>query len=321
MENAAHTLYGYAMSKAGLDRCTALATPTLLIAANLPDVDAISIFGGPESYFTHHRGFTHSLAGITVLSIVLSLLIFLYDKKIRLKRHADAKPVSFSGLLLISFLGTLSHLVLDFTNSYGVRPFLPWSSHWYYGDLAYIVDPWILLILFAGFLFSRGRPRASKISLALIAVYWIVLAAFHHAAVLNAECVYPSARISAIPTFANPFVWQIIGESPSTWITAKENLMKKEISPLGSFQKPNLGTILDKIAETKIGKNYLGFARFNQISMTEKSNQIDVSMRDLRFGVGAIFTLRPHDQILAEKFIRFRSMRPRRYSLQIGSPQ
>jgi inner membrane protein len=36
---------------------------------------------------------------------------------------------------------------MDFTNSYGVRPLLPFNNRWFYGDLAFVADPWIWLIL------------------------------------------------------------------------------------------------------------------------------------------------------------------------------
>jgi inner membrane protein len=36
---------------------------------------------------------------------------------------------------------------MDFTNSYGVRPFRPFSNRWLYGDIVFVVDPWIWLIL------------------------------------------------------------------------------------------------------------------------------------------------------------------------------
>jgi inner membrane protein len=36
---------------------------------------------------------------------------------------------------------------MDFTNVYGVRPLVPFSSRWFYGDLIFVVDPWIWLIL------------------------------------------------------------------------------------------------------------------------------------------------------------------------------
>ena len=50
-------------------------------------------------------------------------------------------------LLLASLIVTATHPILDWTNSYGVRFFLPWSSKWFYGDLVYIVDPYLWLIL------------------------------------------------------------------------------------------------------------------------------------------------------------------------------
>ena len=36
---------------------------------------------------------------------------------------------------------------MDWTNNYGVRPLLPWSGRWFYGDLVFIADPYIWLVL------------------------------------------------------------------------------------------------------------------------------------------------------------------------------
>ena len=46
MDNLTHTLYGLALARTGLHRTTPRATLTLLVGANLPDVDFISIFWG-----------------------------------------------------------------------------------------------------------------------------------------------------------------------------------------------------------------------------------------------------------------------------------
>jgi hypothetical protein len=42
MENLTHTFVGAALAECGLKRVTPLATTTLLIAANLPDIDVVS---------------------------------------------------------------------------------------------------------------------------------------------------------------------------------------------------------------------------------------------------------------------------------------
>ena len=42
MDDLAHTLAGLALAEAGLERRTALGAATLVIGANLPDVDALA---------------------------------------------------------------------------------------------------------------------------------------------------------------------------------------------------------------------------------------------------------------------------------------
>src|SRR4029078_9230702 len=58
-------------------------------------------------------------------------------------------------------MAAATHPLLDWTNNYGVRPLLPWSGRWFYGDLVYIVDPyiWLLLGVPAFLLTSNTRAR------------------------------------------------------------------------------------------------------------------------------------------------------------------
>ena len=62
MEPITHFLTGACLGRSGFNRKTALATATMVIAAELPDVDFAWWFKGPVSYFARHRGWTHSLA-------------------------------------------------------------------------------------------------------------------------------------------------------------------------------------------------------------------------------------------------------------------
>jgi inner membrane protein len=64
---------------------------------------------------------------------------------------------------------------MDWTNNYGLRPFLPWSGRWFYGDLVFIVDPYILLLAGgAAFLGTRaGWPK--MVPWALLATTFVVL--------------------------------------------------------------------------------------------------------------------------------------------------
>lgn len=147
MDNITHSLLGLAAAKAGLERLSPAATAVCIIAANAPDSDILAVFGGRWFYLHHHRGITHSIVGTLALAFLIPILFWLGD---RLIARVRARPpsVRFKGLLLASLIVSASHPLLDWTNNYGVRPLLPWSAQWFYGDLVFIMDP--LLWLFLG---------------------------------------------------------------------------------------------------------------------------------------------------------------------------
>ena len=148
MENFAHTLLGLSLAKAGLERTTPLGTTALVLASNLPDVDVLVRVGGDtSSYLEYHRGFTHSFVGLALLALMLTLVLTLIDRRLRLRRDHRSRPVRPFRLFWLAYLGGLGHAFMDFTNNYGVRPLEPFSRQWYYGDFVFVVDPWIWLIL------------------------------------------------------------------------------------------------------------------------------------------------------------------------------
>ncbi len=159
MDNLTHTLVGAALAESGLKRYTPLATPTLLIAANLPDIDIISGVFGPAAYLEWHRGLTHSLIGFPIVAFLLAAAVhFLSRGRARFWR-----------LLGLSLIGTATHPLLDFTNSYGWRPFLPFSDRWYFADLAFVIDPWIWLGIGGAVFLARSETRRSLLGWGILA--------------------------------------------------------------------------------------------------------------------------------------------------------
>jgi len=60
LDNICHTLVGAALGETGLRRTTPLAMATLLVGANLPDVDAVTyMFADAPTSFEFRRGWTH----------------------------------------------------------------------------------------------------------------------------------------------------------------------------------------------------------------------------------------------------------------------
>ena len=162
MDNVTHSLFGLCLAKAGLERSTPLATATLVISSNLPDIDAVMRVGGSLSHLEYHRGITHSFVGLAVLAALFTFLLTVIDRGYRTRRDPFGRPIRPPTVFFLAYLGGLGHLFMDFTNSYGVRPLLPFSDRWFYGDLAFVADPWIWLILGSAsvWLTAKGLPRA-----------------------------------------------------------------------------------------------------------------------------------------------------------------
>src|SRR5207237_9265026 len=54
------------------------------------------------------------------------------------------RPPRWAVLCLYACVAGVSHILLDFTNAYGVRPFSPFSEKWYSWAIVSIVEPTIL---------------------------------------------------------------------------------------------------------------------------------------------------------------------------------
>ena len=146
MDNLAHSLVGLTASKAGLEELSPAATPVCILAANAPDLDVLTgFFGDRWTVLHYHRGLTHSIAGTLALALIIPSIFYLGDLLIARVR-VRPRRVRLRGLLLASLIASATHPLMDWTNNYGVRLWLPWSGKWFYGDLAFIVDPFLWLV-------------------------------------------------------------------------------------------------------------------------------------------------------------------------------
>lgn len=163
MDNLTHSLVGAVLGQVGLKQKTGLAMPTLIIAANLPDIDAACAVYGIES-LSMRRGITHGPIALLLLPIVLWALMLAFDRwqERRGKRPASRLPIHKGWLLALAYIGCLSHPALDWLNNYGIRMLEPFSHRWFYGDSIFIIDLWIWIALAASVWLSlRGERRGA----------------------------------------------------------------------------------------------------------------------------------------------------------------
>ncbi|MFZ0419068.1 MAG: metal-dependent hydrolase [Candidatus Sulfotelmatobacter sp.] len=309
MEPVTHFLTGACLGRAGLNRKTALATLTLTLAAEAPDLDVLSRIGGPAFGFAHHRGFTHSFLGVPLDAAVVVGFVYLVWRIRRRKLKDPNLPPRWGLLFLYACIAGLSHILLDFTNNYGVRPFWPFSEKWYSWDIVFIFEPimftFLLLGLITPSLFSLidkeigVRPRgprgrlAATVALVAVVLLWVVRDYEHRLAVNALEArTYNGAdpiRASAYPGLANPFRWYGVIETTNFFVLAPVDSLRPEVDPEDKLQvlyKPEETPITLAAKRSYLGRVYLDWAQY-PITQTETLDPPQqgyiVDFQDLRF--------------------------------------
>jgi len=164
MDNLTHSLLGLTLSKAGLERWSPYATTVCVISANAADADSlVLLFGDRWTALEYHRGITHSIVGTIAIGLLIPIVVLMIERIIAAlrKRPPQIRP---GPLIATSLIAAATHPFLDWTNNYGVRPLLPWSPKWIYGDLVFIMDPYIWLMLGGSAFLLTSNTRLRTIS-------------------------------------------------------------------------------------------------------------------------------------------------------------
>ena len=303
VDNLTHTLTAVAISQAGLNRKTRFATLTVILGANLPDIDLIARLDSSATYLKYHRGITHSILGVTVLALLLEWTVSVLGRKAQPRPHGAGPPLAGRWLLLAAWLGTASHLLLDFTNAYGVRLFMPFSARWYAWDIMFIFDPLLLALLIIGLglpsilgLVSEEvgvkqmRPRWGAVfSLCALALLWGVRDFAHRRVLTQLDAhTYSNEnplRLGAFPVAINPFAWTGVVETESAYHVLAADARANDIDPDSAhvYHKPAPSAALDSALKTRTAGIFMNFARFPWAQVEENDEGFSVTIRDLRF--------------------------------------
>ena len=316
MDPVTHMLTGACLSRAGLNRKTALATLTLTLALEAPDIDSLYYFGGPITGLQHHRGITHSLFGAPFMAVAVVALVYLLNRWIIARQRSrngnrsgtfPKLPTNWKLLYGYAVLGSLVHLFQDFTNNYGVRPFAPFNEKWYAWDIVFIVDPIMLLALFLALVVPalmaliteeigsrkpqfRGRGAAIFALICLAAV--ILVRDFEHRRAVNAlnARTYRGedpVRASAFPQPINPFSWSGVVETQDFFQLAPVDSGSGEIDPLNISIvrfKPEETPVTLAAKKSSMGRVYLDWARYPLLTVEKlEGGRYQAQFEDLRF--------------------------------------
>lgn len=299
MDNLTHSLVGYFLSRAGLNRLTPHATPILLLAANAPDIDVVAALGGQAALLRWHRDFTHSLLFAPLLAFAAVALVNAVARKNR------PFTEGLWGGFLAALIGVGSHLLLDLTNNYGIRLLAPFSGHWFAWDTVFVADPyiWAILLLAAAFpllsklLQSEMGPRKKPYpgrAAAWFALTGLLLweggrATLHARAVATlASRDYAGAtprRVAAFPTPLSPFRWQALVETSDRYLLYRldlNQLFDPDLAEIFSKQDPD-GAV-SRLRESRSFDALIGFTEYPLWAVTPRTGGGVYKLTDLRFG-------------------------------------
>lgn len=284
MDNICHTLVGAALAEAGLKRKTALGSATLMIAANFPDIDVIAVPLGHSLGF--RRGVTHGIPALVLLPFVLTFLMLGWHRWRGRGERPDA-----GWLLALSAIGMVTHPVLDWMNTYGIRWLMPLDPSWFFGDALFIVDPWIWLAIGAGVWASRRRngPRPAGIALAAAGAYIAVmvgLGAYARSAVrtaLSTQGLTPDTVVVE-PLLANPFQRRVIYHSKGAYHLATFGILNRTLSvPWMSIPLNANDPAVELANRTPRGREYHSWTRLPYYVIETTGDTTWVTIADARY--------------------------------------
>jgi inner membrane protein len=280
----------------------------MTLAAEAPDIDFIARYEGSVFYFAHHRGFTHSFLGLLLMSGLVVGIVYLFWRLRGRKTKDPNLPPQWGRLFVLAYIAGLSHILLDFTNNYGVRPFWPFSERWYSWDIVFIIEPILLILLLAGLIIPslasliheeigarqsgpKGRVAANA-ALAGMVILWGLRDYQHRNAVtaLRANTYRDSTpiRVSAYPYMWNPFHWSGVIETQNFFgVVAVDSMTYSNDLEyrMKVHYKPEETPVTLAAKKSYLGRAYLDWGKY-PITETEKlpaQQGYLVRFKDLRY--------------------------------------
>ncbi len=127
------------------------------LAQSVPDIDFVAAFWmSPAENLLAHRGFTHSIIFILIVTPFLSLLA---------ERRHRPHNISIRRWMLFFALQIFIHIFIDAFNNYGVGWFEPFSHYRISFNTIYVADPFFSVwpgIAFVALLFLKRRNNKRK---------------------------------------------------------------------------------------------------------------------------------------------------------------
>lgn len=282
----------------------------LVLSAIAPDVDILYYFLGNTEYFVHHSGVTHSLIGLIGFPVFITLLLKLLFKN----------TINVFYCFLGSFVGTLSHIILDLLNTYGTMVLWPINNYLYSFNILMIVDVIITTLLAVGLVFAftfikREYKRNIFIVIFLLITIYILCRTYIYFKLsnyINDEYSNISDYVMSdvFPTIIGIDKWIFIVQTKNEYVIGDVKYSTKSISVKKVVRKTQKNMVIAKALNTRLGNLLNRFSPYLNYEVKQNNNGYVVKIIDMRysyynFGFGGQVVLDKSLNIVSEKAIKY----------------
>lgn len=208
MDPLTHGLIGAALSTLS-GHTLQLQDPVFLgctLGSMIPDLDIVAHYKGRLNYLLKHRSVSHSLIAFTVMSLVLSTILYIIFPS-----------TSWSSIFLWTLVGTLSHGLMDVLNSYGAELLWPFVRKKFTVNMIMLTDPVVFFLFLVSLITSYSFTSLAQTTTLMTIILAALYLAFREKGRLkirnNLRSVYhqkTKSEVIVLPAMYHPFSWNFI---------------------------------------------------------------------------------------------------------------
>lgn len=255
-----------------------------VIAHSLPDIDfAAALWLSTADNLHAHRGFTHSILYVFLISPVLAVVARFFLK------HAE---ISFARWVFFFLIISALHIFLDAFNNYGVGWFEPFSSYRISFDTIYVADPFFSIvpgIALVMLLFIKHGQKARRfwwkvglysclIYLSYTVINKIIINNRVTRVLANQQIV--AKRVFTTPAPLQNWLWFVAAEMDSGFYTGYVSVFDKKLTN-ELIYSPKNDSILNLLPNREEANKII---KFSQGYYTVEKHVDTILLNDLRFG-------------------------------------
>jgi inner membrane protein len=207
---------------------------------------------------------------------------------------------------LWTLLGTLSHVLYDFTNDYGTQGLWPFSRRWIALDLIPITDVYIMAIIGAGWLIATLMPGQRQL---IFAGVWLVLLAevgvrfalrrraarlvqarFNRSGAAEGEAAasgpgWRNQRLSIHPTLFSLNAWRYVVKAPGEYMVGMVWLRDGHVSE-PHHARNNWDKVEKASLQSPLVSAFASWVRQPRVEVDRKEGMYRVRWSEMRYEVG-----------------------------------